>query len=196
MYTCHNNNKDHWQSTGDSFSIFSNSLNGKIIWKKKEKIKIKKLFFFFFFTKGSNSHHKPLRQKMLMSPFMQMKTRYSESWKTFPKFTLSDWWILLLKVVTSPNPQPHCLQQGGQKCWAPHDASLDAPDSRAQGHLCDSHEIMRTHSWHFVEWGGGNSDISPFAKNLSSGQHGGKSPFCPSYLQVEYVYRIVQHRMP
>lgn len=26
-----------------------------------------------FFTKGSNSHHKPLRQKMSMSPFIQMK---------------------------------------------------------------------------------------------------------------------------
>ena len=38
-----------------------------------------------FFTKGSNSHHKPLRQKMLMSPFIQMKNLRLRKLKNFSK---------------------------------------------------------------------------------------------------------------
>ena len=56
---------------------------GKEFEKKMEKIKIN--INFLFFTIGSNSHHKPLRQKMLMSPFIPMKNLRLRKLKNFSK---------------------------------------------------------------------------------------------------------------
>lgn len=167
------------ERTGDA-SAFPNELRGKN-WSKDGKDKHGHKLSFL--QKGV-IHITSLRGRRCQCPHLyKWKTRDSESWKNVSKIDSVTGKFCFWRPCLPPiHSAPACREgrsAGPARCprWTP------PPGSRAQGHLSDSCEWAYANSLLTLWWVRRRPQWRiTLCKHLSSGQHGGKSPFGHSYL--------------